>query len=186
MKKLTFSLEQFDLKKFLEETSKHGKNILNVPVFAVENIEEFDFDVCVEEYENSSIDVFYQELLNGKYLFASFCDCGVNYPDVACIDGNVYQTIEEVEEEDYFDDGAPADFVFTNKIKLGEESNIGYLLKYENGQLTIHKAQFYMDAAGGIGPCSTRHLTAFSAIVIIEDVEVFEKPMQNYLHNFIK
>jgi hypothetical protein len=182
MKKLTLSIEEFKLKEFLEETLNEGKAFISVPVFLVDNIEKFDFDTCFDEYEETNVEELHEDFTSGKYLFAAFSDCGVNYPDVACIDGEVYQTIERSEVEEYFDEeGAPADFVFTDKLYLGEISSLGYLLKIHDNQVTIQSAQFYVDAMGTGGPVAT-----YSRIEIREDVEVFEEPMQEYINKFIQ
>ena len=76
--------------------------------------------------------------------------------------------------------------VFTENIRLGEDSNLGYLLKCNEGQITIESAQFFLDATGGAGPSWARGMTAHSSIETIEDVGVFKEPMENYLKRFIK
>jgi len=186
MKEYKCTLENINLKGFLKESIAAGKKIMSVPAFLVDDISKFDFDECFDEYEEASVEEIYNEFLTGKHLFVLFSDGGVNYPDVACIDGEVYQTIDEMEEEEYFDEeGAPEGFVFTNKLRLGETSSIGYLLTYADGAVTIQSAQFYLDATGGLGPNSFAHLIRYSAIELREDVEVFEQPLEDYLKRFV-
>ena len=180
-------MNDFNLVDFLDTSIKEGKNFLGVPAFLVDNLAEFDFDEVFDSYEDASISEMINYLIEGKYLFVTFSDCGVNNPDVACIDGGEYQMIEKDEEEEYFDEeGAPEDFVFTDNLFLGETSSIGYLLTYSNGEISIESAQFYVDATNGLGPCDMAHLIRYSSIEPREDVEVFEKPMEMYLKQFIK
>lgn len=184
MKELKLELSRFKLKDFIDVSMKRGKDFLNVPAFLVTNISEFDFDDCYDKYEKASLDFIYNDLLSGKYLFVTFSDCGANYPNVGCIDGEEYQTISEDEVDDFLEDDEREDFIFTNNLNLGETSNLGFLLQLKDGQLSIQSAQFYMDATGGLGPSSVAHLVRYSAIEIREDMEVFENPMKNHLNKF--
>lgn len=170
MVKVTYSIEQFDLKKFLTTALEEGKSISKVPLFLVYQINSFDFDSLFDDYENADVEKFYDGLMAGKYLYVNFSDTGVNYPDVPCIDGNEYQTIQRDEAEEYFEEEeVPDDFVFTEDLVLGEESSLGYLLQYKNDILTIKTAQFFIDT-----------------LLIKVDVEVFEKPMKDFLNRFLK
>lgn len=170
MVKVTYSIVQFDLKKFLTTALEEGKSISKVPLFLVDQINSFDFESLFDDYENADVDKFYDGLMAGKYLYVNFSDTGVNYPDIACIDGNKYQTIQRDEVEEYFEEEAvPDNFVFTEGLVLGEESSLGYILQFKNDLLTIQSAQFFIDT-----------------IQIKEDVEVFEKPMKDFLNRFLK
>ncbi len=169
MKLHSIEINDFDLVDFLDKSIEKGQNFLNVPAFLVEELDDIDFYEAFNIYGHADIEEMLHDLVNGKYLFVSFSDCGVHHPDVACIDGATYQMIKKSEEEEYFNEGAPEDFVFTENLTLGEASSVGYIITYSDGKISLESAQLYIDG-----------------IELRDDVEVFEIPMKNYLKQFSK
>ncbi|WP_428912266.1 hypothetical protein [Niallia sp. Krafla_26] len=170
MKLHNIEINDFNIVDFLETAIEKGQNFLNVPVFLVDDLDSIDFYETFNIYGHAEVPEMLHDLVEGKYLFVNFSDCGVNHPNVACIDGAEYRMIKKSEEEEYFDgEGAPKDFVFTENLFLGESSSIGYILTYVDDKISIESAQLYIDG-----------------IELIEDVEVFEMPMKNYLKSFLK
>ncbi|MGM9988411.1 MAG: hypothetical protein ACI35O_14440 [Bacillaceae bacterium] len=188
MKKIEVALEHFKLEQFLKDIISGNEGIVNKPVFAFSNCE--DMEVKGDEFEQSPLNEVVTDLMEGNYLYANFSSCEIDGPEIPCADGEAYLLLDEIYAEDYFDDEdeehkeeLPEDFVFRKDLYLGEYSSVGFLLKMENDVLTIQTALYSLAINGFVGPCG---IGSQEGVRILEDAEVFDKPMEAYVRKYVK
>jgi len=98
---------------------------------------------------------FLDELSAGNYLFFPFSTSNLDEP-ISCANGKAYKLDEE------------SDFV------IGDIDCVGFLIKLDNGNFIINSA---VNAGGAC--------MAPPPSVDITDCDIFDKPMKNYLNNFM-
>jgi hypothetical protein len=178
---LQIPLRQFNLKSFIEESQRNGieNEISTIPVFCVESPEKFDCDPF--ELENEKAEIYYKYLVEeGGYVYVDFSSCYAGDREIPCIDGHNYFYITDEDIEDGVDEyeEVPVDVQPIKGFMLSEGNSIGYLLQYKDGKLYIQSSIFYLN---GAGPC---YLCPYSTIEPLDDAEIFDLPMKEYLGLF--
>lgn len=178
--KLELNLQKFNLPQFLEESERNGKGIMSPIVQVIENPEDcWDDDIEVYESEYLIDQLVHEQ----KYLYVNFSESGLER-EIKCIDGETYFLIDEknykfeLEDEDGY---LPEDVIPVKDLYLSESESLGYLLKYENGVLTIQSAIYYLHGKNFSGPFGST-----TEIEIKENVEIFEQPMLEYIKRYVK
>jgi len=161
-------LNQINLKKFLEDSKENGMDLMTQNVFSVNNPVEID----VDEPKNETAQELYNELIDqGNYVYVNFSSNAMaGDVELECIDGNAYLYLSEEEAEEYFEEGGePEDFLPYKNLEIYEDSSVGYLLKYMDGKIQIQSAIIRITDA---------------VIEPVNDVEIFNQPMDNYLEKY--
>jgi hypothetical protein len=158
---------QFNIKGFLEESKENGKHLMTKNVLSFSQPSEVD----LMDTKTESTEELYEQLINnGKYVYVNFSSNAMD-SELECIDGNTYLYLTEEEAEEYFEDEeVPEDFQPYENLQIYEDSSVGYLLKYSEGNVHIQPAIIYVTD---------------SSIQPIDDVELLNKPMEAYLNKFI-
>ena len=118
-----------------------------------------------------------------QYLYVNFSEPRLDR-EINCIDGGEYYLIDEddYEEEKEEDGYLPEDVKPVKDMFLNETNSLGYLVKYENGNLIIQSAIYYLHGKHFVGPCGMGSTTE---IEIKENVEIFEQPMLEYIKQYV-
>jgi hypothetical protein len=168
---ISVPLDKFDFDGMVKKTLTFAKDNLASPYFAIpwtvghkgaphygkDGEEETDFDDIPEEADRD----FYNELTGeGKSLFFTFTASNVGEP-VECADGKAYGN----------DNGDNED----EELGIGEGDCYGFLLRYDNGMLTVFSASSFG------GECMRG-----PEIETVEDCGIFEKPMEKFIKKYIK
>ncbi|MFV8830236.1 hypothetical protein [Alkalihalobacterium sp. APHAB7] len=164
---LQLELKEIDLKAFLETASKDGEELMTTNVFSISSPKKFEFD---EENSESAEELYKQLIENGKYVYVNFSSNAI-YKELDCIDGHTYVYISEDEVEEHFEEDVPADFQPYENLRIYEDSSLGYLLNYNAEKVTIQSAVIQVTE---------------SSIDVVDDAELFEKPMLAYVQRFMK
>ena len=165
--KLQLNLKEFNLKLFLEAAKTGGKDLMTPNVFSIATLK-----YKIDDLEDETADELVDHLIeNGNYVYVNFSSSAID-EEVECIDGHTYVYISEDEVEEYFEfEEVPKGFVPYENLKIYEDSSVGYLLKVKGEELSVQSAI---------------HQATDSSINVVDDAEVFEKPMQNYVQRFMK
>ncbi|OLO26782.1 hypothetical protein BTR23_22115 [Alkalihalophilus pseudofirmus] len=166
--KLDLDVKEINLKDFLETAKMDGQDLMSINVFSLNSPKrvEINFD-----HLETAEELYDQLFHHGKYVYVNFSSNAISH-EIDCIDGNTYVYVSEDEVEEYFEDEeVPADFQPYHHLKIFEDSSLGYLLKYDNEKVTIQSAIMQVTD---------------SFIDVVDDAELFEKPMLAYLQQFIK
>jgi hypothetical protein len=160
-------LQKVNLMEFLTASNKNGADLMEINVFSMESPNNYKD----EEIEKKNIDAIYKDLIQGgKYAYVNFSSNAMD-EELSCIDGNTYLYIQEDEVEEYFEDEEiPMDFQPAHKLKLYEDSSVGYLLKCDKENLQIQSAIIYVTD---------------STIQVQDDVELLNQPMESYISKFL-
>ncbi|MDD4170060.1 MAG: hypothetical protein PHD36_07390 [Desulfotomaculaceae bacterium] len=164
MRGLKIDLEKFDLQGLVKHTLEFLRDYLP-PSYAIPWI--YNLGDKPVYYKNESdpdaIDRdYYNELVNeGRLLYFDFSESNLGMP-IICADGNAYLLGEENDQEKYF--------------CMSDSENLGYLLKYHDGKLTIWSARH---SGGGC-------LFPPPSINIEEYCGIFDEPMNKFINKFMK
>ncbi|MCP8970906.1 hypothetical protein [Ectobacillus ponti] len=183
--KLQTSLDTFNLYAFLKQAIQDGTGIMTPPVFAVERLED-----CWSDDETQYFPEVLTECLlqDGQYVYVNFSDCGLER-DIRCIDGNEYYLIHQDDYEDELAEQEEDWSKFPDDVKpvqgfdLNETRSVGYVLQYENSTLTIQSSIFHAMGKRPVGPCGAGYT---QDIEMLEDAELFEEPMKEYVRQFVQ
>ena len=159
MKYTNSEVDDFDFSGFIDTILKFNKTIISQdfdPTFAIVEVPEIG-GVPIYGSENDGRDI-YSELVNeGKRLFFPFSATNVGEP-IPCADGNSYELDEE-----------------NGELCMGVADSIGYLVEIENGKIVIHSAIH----------CGGACVAPPPSVDLLEDCEVFEEPMMEFLERFV-
>jgi hypothetical protein len=182
---LQIPLKQFYLKSFIEKSQRDGSKIMTGPVFRVESPENFELeDLYEDQDEEVEIAMLYKYLVEDcGYVYVNFSSCYCDEREIECVDGNsyFYITEEDIEFWEDEDEDIPEDVQPVKGFTLSEDTSIGYLLQYIDDKLHIKSSMFYLNGSGFIGPCG---VGSYSTIEPMDDVEIFNVPMKQYLEQF--
>lgn len=164
---MKLDVTKMDVKTFLKESLENGHDLMENNVFSLNSPKKFEIDAAKKE----SVDEIFQQLMeNNKYVYVNFSSNAMD-AKLECIDGNTYLYLDEDGAEEYFEiEEMPEDFKPYENLKIYEDNSVGYLLQTNEGEITINSA--IIDVTN-------------SSIELIDDAEIFEIPMQNYINKYI-
>jgi hypothetical protein len=168
---MSIPLGKFDFNGLVQKTLDFAEDCLASPYFAIpwtvgqksephygkdEGDETYPDDIPLE----ADRDYYNEMVCEGKSLFFTFTASNVGEP-VECADGKAYGNEGE-------DDG-------DEELGIGEGDSFGFLLKYQNGLITVSSASSFG------GDCMRG-----PEIEKTEDCGIFERPMEKFINKFIK
>ena len=188
MQEVKIALEEFDLKGFISQlldfVTRKGNSELH-PTRYTYWVNEVG-DVPQEWPDDFVPDLEKELVLNGKLIFLTFSMSNVGRP-IPCADGNSY-LLNDDEEEWVEDDDEESEGVDENEgeetesreslqesiLSLGETDVVGFLLRHNDGTLTVNPAV---------------HSFAWPPppmLETVEDCDVFDVPMYQFVRRFMK
>lgn len=181
MKGIKIDLEKFDLHGLVKYTLDFLQDYLP-PGYAIPWIynlgdkpvyykNEADPDAIGRDY--------YNELVNEeKLLYFDFSESNLGMP-VICADGYAYlldDELDENEEDKLKEYNRGGGYNQEKYFSMGDSENLGYLLKYHDGELTIWSARH---SGGGC-------LVPPPSIDVEEYCGIFDEPMYKFINKFIR
>lgn len=173
MKEIKVDFKKFDYGKFEQDMLNFAEEIVD-PHYAVAWIEDIGDAANYDSQDESERNYLDELQKDGKLLYFSFSDTNVGEP-ISCANGERYLlNADEFDQNEEDDDEYKSVHISYSDFGIGEGDTIGYLLKLNNGILTINSAYNFG------GAC-----TAPPPSITIEGCDIFDKPMEEYIRRYI-